>query len=71
MAIQTQCIARSVGGGSSFDLKVNNSAVQQINIAPVGTGQYDVFAQQATSIATTTASQSDLVHKLYLYSRKF
>ena len=61
LTIQTQCVARSVGGGSSFDLKINNSPVQQINIAPVGTGQYDVFAQQATSIATAIASQSDLV----------
>jgi len=61
MAIQTQCIARSVGGGSSFDLKVNNSSVQQINIAPVGAGQYDVFAQQATSTITANISQSDLL----------
>ena len=61
LAIQTQCIARSVGGGSSFDLKINNSSVQPINIAPVGAGQYDLFAQQTSGIATIATSQSDVV----------
>lgn len=61
LAVQTQCIARSVGGGSSFDLKINNNSVQSINIAPVGTGQYDLFAKQAINTATTAAIQTDLV----------
>lgn len=61
LTVSTQCIARSVGGGSSFDLKVNNNSAVQINIAPTGTGQYDLFAQQVTNIVTTTATQSELV----------
>ena len=60
VTLQTQCIARSVGGGSSFNWKINNNAVQSINIPPVGSGQFDLFAQTVTNTALTTVSQSDL-----------
>ncbi|HZI52892.1 MAG TPA: hypothetical protein VFD56_04295, partial [Chitinophagaceae bacterium] len=46
LSLRTNCIARSVGAGSSFDVKINSNSVQQISIPPVGTGQYDLFAQQ-------------------------
>ncbi len=57
--IKTNCIARSVGGGSSFDVKVNNISVGQIAIPPIGTGQFDFFAQQAGGLHTFTASQGN------------
>ncbi len=61
LSVRTNCIARSVGAGSSFDVRVNSNSVQQIIIPPVGTGQYDLFAQQATAIAATIATQNDFV----------
>lgn len=60
LTIRSHCIARSVGGGSSFDLNVNNSPVGRINIWPTGTGQYDLFAQQAVNTVSTIALSSDL-----------
>jgi hypothetical protein len=38
LSMRTNCIARSVGAGSNFDVRVNNNSLQQINIPPVGTG---------------------------------
>ncbi|MBL7744151.1 MAG: type IX secretion system sortase PorU [Chitinophagaceae bacterium] len=60
LAIRSNCIARSAGSGGSFDIKLNNNIVAQLSILPVGTGQYDLFAQQATSIATAPVPQNNL-----------
>lgn len=60
LSIVTNCIARSVGGGSSFNLNVNNNPVQQITIPPVGTGQYDLFARTVTNNATAVTTANDL-----------
>ena len=64
LTVRTQCIARSVGAGSSFDVKVNNSSIQQINIPPVGTGQYDLFAQQATAYCRNTCHSKRSYYQL-------
>lgn len=56
----TNCIARSVGASSRFDVKINNQPLQQINILPTGNGQYDLFAQQTTSVASTNISQNNI-----------
>jgi len=61
LTVWSHCIARSAGGGSSFDVKFDNNSVGQINISPTGTGQYDLFAQQATNTVSATASQSNSV----------
>lgn len=58
--VQTHCIARSVGAGSRFDIKINNNPAGSLNILPIGTGQYDLFAQQATGTFLTTAATGDL-----------
>ena len=60
LSVRTNCIARSVGAGSNFDVKVNNNFLQQISVPPVGTGQYDRFAQEATATASTNATQNDI-----------
>jgi hypothetical protein len=46
-AITSAVVARSVGVQSGFAVSVNNQPVQQITIGQVGTGMYDLFAQQA------------------------
>ena len=56
----TDCLARSVGTSSRFDVSVNNQNIQQINISPVGGGQYDVVAQETQSIANAAVSESNL-----------
>lgn len=61
LTIVTSCVARSVANGSSFDLRFNNNALQQISIPPVGSGQYDLFARQVNSTAVAVASGSNLV----------
>lgn len=56
----TDCLARSVGASSRFDVSVNNQNIQQINISPVGGGQYDVVAQETQSVANAAVSESNL-----------
>ncbi|MEI9910282.1 MAG: hypothetical protein WDO71_11785 [Bacteroidota bacterium] len=60
LLVQSNCIARSVGVGSSFDIQLNTTLIGQVGIASIGTGLFDLFAQQTTAIATTTASQNNL-----------
>lgn len=59
LQIRTNLIARSVGAGSSFIVSLNNSAIGQVNVPPTGTGQYDPFAREATSILSGTAASSN------------
>jgi hypothetical protein len=60
VTIVNDCIARSVGTASQFDVSVNNQPVQQINIPAVSGGQYDVIANEVKTVGSTTVSQSDL-----------
>lgn len=57
--VQTSCIARSVGAGSRFNVGVNNNSAGQINILPVGTGPYDLFAREGTGIFSLAATQAN------------
>ncbi|MBC7872533.1 MAG: hypothetical protein H7Y01_00980, partial [Ferruginibacter sp.] len=59
LIIQSNFVARSLGAGSSFDVKVNNSSVGIVTLPPIGTGQFDLFAREGTAIATTIVSQSN------------
>jgi hypothetical protein len=45
--IVTNVAARSVNTLSRFSIAVNNQQVQQLSVPPIGTGTYDLFAQQA------------------------
>ncbi len=67
LLIVSNCIARSAGAASSFELKLNNNHLQQINIAPVGTGQYDLFARQGLNAASAVATgDNPIVNYTYL-----
>lgn len=44
--IVTNVAARSVNVGSRFGVSVNGQQVQQATVPPIGTGTYDLFAQQ-------------------------
>lgn len=57
LTLVSNCVARSVGGGSNFDVKINDQAAGQINILPVTGATLDLFAQQASSVMTATATQ--------------
>ncbi|MDP4264611.1 MAG: type IX secretion system sortase PorU [Bacteroidota bacterium] len=67
LLLQSSCVARSVGAGSSFDARINNTSIGQITIPPVGTGQFDLFAQQANAIGSAIATQNNLTVS-YTYS---
>jgi hypothetical protein len=67
LSLKTNCIARSVGAGSSINVSINNTAIGQIPVPPIGTGQFDVFAQQANAIHSVAASQDNPVIS-YTYS---
>jgi hypothetical protein len=56
----TNCIARSVGASSRFDVRLNSQPLQQINVLQVGSSQYDLFAQQATATASATVSENNI-----------
>lgn len=62
VTVISQCIARSVGGASRFDLRLNNQLLGQSFINGVNGGIYDLFAQQSTATyTTTTTTQSNLL----------
>lgn len=61
VTVISQSIARSVGGASRFDLRLNNQLLGQSFINGVNGGIYDLFAQQSTATYTTTATQSNLL----------
>ncbi len=54
----SQCVARSVGSASRFDVRFNNQLLGSVNINPVSGGQYDLFAQQATGVFPASSSNS-------------
>jgi hypothetical protein len=45
-AVIANVAARSVNVGSGFTISVNNQPIKQFLVAPIGTGTYDLFAQQ-------------------------
>ena len=53
--IVSNCVARSIGGGSSFSLTVNGQSVLQQNIDAVGSTNLDLFAKNLQSAATFNA----------------
>ncbi len=53
-------VARSNGTSSSFLIRVNNTAVAQHTVSPVGTGTYDPVASAHELVASFNASQSTI-----------
>jgi hypothetical protein len=45
----SQCIARSVGVASRFDIRLNNQNIGQATINAISGGQYDLFARESTT----------------------
>lgn len=58
LQLRTHCISRSAGAGSSFSVAISGIPSGQINLPPIGTGAYDLFAREATSLNTAPASAS-------------
>lgn len=66
ITVVSQYISRSVGVPSRFDVKINNLPVGQAVINSVSGGQYDLFAQQATSVFNgSVASNNFIVNYTY------
>jgi hypothetical protein len=61
VTVISNCIARSIGSSSRFDIKINNQPVQTFTIPATGGGQYDVAAQQVLQSTATTVSQNNLI----------
>ena len=60
ITILSNCIARSVGVSSHFDIHINNQTVQQLTIPSISGAQNDLFAQQTQQLANVSVSQSNL-----------
>ncbi len=60
VTVITNCIARSVGTLSRFDVRLNTQPVQQITIPSTGAGIYDLFAQQVQQLVTASSSQDNI-----------
>lgn len=66
IAVRTECIARSAGVSSRFDIAINNQPAGQLTIPQIGSGLYDLFAQSSSSVLSTIA-QSEAVSINYTY----
>jgi hypothetical protein len=53
-------VARSVGTGSRFDIRINNQPAGQIPINAVGGGLYDLFGQTGIGQAGITTTQNNI-----------
>ncbi len=60
LLLLSNCVARSVGVASRFDIKVNNQPIGQVAINPISGGQLDLFAQQGSLTAATTTAQTNI-----------
>jgi hypothetical protein len=60
VTLVTDCLARSIGVASRFDVSVNGQPLQQINLPAVTGGIYDKVAQETVSIGSGNVSQSNL-----------
>jgi hypothetical protein len=60
VTIISDCLARSIGVASRFDVSINGQALQQITLPAVTGGIYDLVAQEIKNIAVGNVSQSNL-----------
>ncbi len=61
LTLVSNCIARSVGGGSNFDVRINNQPAGQIVVLPVTGATLDLFAQQSMAVMATNVAQPNVV----------
>jgi len=59
--VRTHFVARAAGGGSNLSVTVNGSTIAQTVLPPVGTGQYDAFAREATLVSAGTAAATNAI----------
>jgi hypothetical protein len=60
LLLQTNCVARSVGVSSRFDIRINNQPAGQLTINAVNGGIYDLFGQTGNGSATATTSSGNI-----------
>jgi hypothetical protein len=60
LILNSDLIARSAGQFSRFEVRLNNSLVQQLNLAPLPGIAYEPVATPATQTTSTTAPSADL-----------
>jgi hypothetical protein len=60
VTVLTNCVARSVGVSSRFDIRINTQPGTPIFINSVGGGQYDLFGQSGNGLTQATASQNNI-----------
>lgn len=58
--LQANFVARSVGTGSRFDIRINNQPVGQLPVNAVNSGLYDPFAQAVSGVFNGTVSQNSI-----------
>ncbi len=58
--LKTNCVARSVGVSSRFEIRISNQPVAPIPINSVNGGLYDLFAQQGNGSAVALAAQNNI-----------
>lgn len=58
--ITASCLARSFGASGRFQVAVNNQPVLAMDIPPVATGPYDLFARTVQSSGSFTSAQSEV-----------
>lgn len=56
----SNCVSRSVGSNSIFDVKINSQSLGQMSIPAVSGAVLDLFAQQMTSVFNGAATQSGM-----------
>ncbi|MGB3004876.1 MAG: type IX secretion system sortase PorU [Chitinophagaceae bacterium] len=61
LLLNTNCVARSVGVSSKFDIKINEQAAGQLTVGPVGGGAYDLIVQQSTGLFTGNTAQNNSI----------
>ena len=60
VTVLANCVARSVGVSSRFDIRINNQPGTAIFINSVGGGPYDLFGQPGNGLIQATASQNNI-----------
>ena len=56
--IKTNCVSRSAGSSSRFDISLNNQAANNITIPGITGNPLDFFAREATGLFNVTVAQS-------------
>lgn len=60
LLFRSQTVARSIGTGSRFNIRINSTPVLQSDLLPVANGPYDLYAQTALNATTFIPNQPDL-----------